>query len=88
MSKTTISRTEEAENFAEKQRIIIRQIEEVETVNSFMGVDPNLVKFERYNTPPPEVTLLQSGTLLVLWFFVLLAHFLLFWQMKKRGGLR
>ena len=84
MSKTTILITEEAENIGEKQRIIIRQTEQVETVNSFMGVDPNLANFDKHTAPPPEVTLVQSGTLLVLWFFVLLAQVLLFWQMKRR----
>lgn len=84
MSQTTIATTEEAESIGEKQRIIIRQTEQVETVNSFLGVDPNRAKFDTYTGPPPEVTLLQSGTLLVLWFFILFAQVLLFWQVKKR----
>ena len=57
---------------------ILTQTEQVETVMTLMEVKPNLPQCQ-------EVTLLQCGTLMVLWFFVLLAQFLLFWQSKKRG---
>ena len=86
MQRTQTKTDREVRETSEKHRTILTQTEQIETVMSFMEVDPNLPQFQQATTPvPAEVTFLQSGTLMVLWFFVLLAQFLLFWQSQKRG---
>ena len=86
MAQKQIQTDREVRETSDKHRTILTQTEQIETVMSFMEVEPNLPQFQQATTPvPQEVTLLQSGTLMVLWFFVLLAQLLLFWQTQKRG---
>ncbi|MDY6805074.1 MAG: hypothetical protein SXA11_14880, partial [Cyanobacteriota bacterium] len=65
---------------------ILTQTERIETVMTFMEVEPELSQLQqaapRY---PAEATCLQTGTLMVLWFFVLLAQLFLLWQSQKKS---
>ena len=86
MKQTQIKINEEVGETSEKHRTILTQTEQIETVMTLIEVEPNLPQFQQgYPPVPQEVTLLQSGTLMVLWFFVLLSQVLLFWQSKNRG---
>ncbi len=84
MQKTQIKADREVRETSDKHRTILTQTEQIETVMSFMEVEPTPQFQQGYAPPPQEVTLLESGTLMVLWCFVLLAQLLLFWQTRKR----
>jgi len=75
----------EIEETSDKSRIIIRQTENIETVMGLIKVEPQLPVNDGLFCPLTEVSPFQSGTLIVLWFFVLLAQILMFWRVKKRA---
>ena len=73
----------EIEETSDKSRIIIRQTENIETVMSLIKVEPQLPVNNQPFCSLEEVSPLQSGTLIILWFFVLLAQVLMLWRVKK-----
>ena len=72
----------EIKETTDKNRVIIRQTENIEGVMGLIKVEPQLPVNNR--CPLTEVSPFQTGTLMVLWFFLLLAQALMFWRIKGR----
>lgn len=72
----TIQTTEETA----KNQSLIDATEKIETV---MGLYPQFQAYEP-QIHTPEIAPGQTTGFMLLWFFVLLAQFIMFWTQKKR----
>ena len=70
---------ETSEETARNQNLI-DATEKIETV---MGFYPQFKAYEP-QIHTPEIAPAQTGGFMLLWFFVLLAQFIMFWRQKNR----